>query len=41
VVAAGGITTLDEAILLLDAGAQRVATASAADMVDALMGVAA
>lgn len=41
VVAAGGIDHLDDAIALLDAGAQRVATASAGEMVDALMGVAA
>lgn len=41
VVAAGGVDTVEQAIMLLDAGAQRVATGSAADMVDALMGVAA
>ena len=41
VVAAGGVDTVDQAIMLLDAGAQRVATGSAADMVDALMDVAA
>ena len=41
VVAAGGIDRLDEAVALLDAGAQRVATASAGEMVDSLMGVAA
>ncbi|MBU6363051.1 MAG: deoxyribose-phosphate aldolase [Acidobacteria bacterium] len=41
VVAAGGVDTVEQAIMLLDAGAQRVATASAANMVDALMGVAA
>lgn len=41
VVAAGGVTGVEQAIQLLDAGAQRVATSSAADVVDSLMGVAA
>lgn len=41
VVAAGGVTSIDAAVMLLDAGAQRVATAGAADMVASLMGVAA
>ncbi len=41
VVAAGGVAGVDEAVMLLDAGAQRVATGNAAEMVDALMGVAA
>jgi len=41
VVAAGGVSSVDDAIMLLDSGAQRVATATAAAMVDSLMGVAA
>lgn len=39
VVAAGGVADVDQAIQLLDAGAQRVATDQAAAIVDALMGV--
>jgi deoxyribose-phosphate aldolase len=41
VIAAGGITDVDRAIMMLDAGAQRVSTNAAAVMVDELMGVAA
>jgi deoxyribose-phosphate aldolase len=41
VIAAGGITDVDRAIMMLDAGAQRVSTNAAAVMVDEMMGVAA
>lgn len=41
VIAAGGITDVEQAIVMLDAGAQRVSTNAAAVMVDSMMGVAA
>ena len=41
VIAAGGITDVEQAIVMLNAGAQRVSTNAAAVMVDSMMGVAA
>jgi deoxyribose-phosphate aldolase len=41
VIAAGGVNDIVTAMMMLDAGAQRVATNAAPVMVDTLMGVAA